>query len=148
MTLQNITKQINTTYDKLPPVTPSNIFLQRPNQSNRSFSVNSSKIDYSFLKNNGLKENYSIDDLCEEDGTDDEDEPRKPIPEWAKTANVLIYGKRQAKKVLNYTKLFKSSCEQNIQLENVFKESKYKFHARSSSADWSSPPVWGTKGIN
>lgn len=115
--------------------------------TSRSISANSNQRHCVLLKPKRLKDNYGIDDLRSEDETDDEEEPRKPIPEWAQDSNILRYGRIQAIKILNYTKLFKASCEENIKLENVFKVDKNLFQMRSSSADWSSPPVWRTNGI-
>lgn len=88
------------------------------------------------------KENYSIDELDVDDETDDEDEPRKPIPKWAQTEAVLRRARKQACDCLDYASLFRASADTRIQLERVFPVVKTTFHVRSSSAEWVSPSMW------
>lgn len=87
-------------------------------------------------------ENYSVDELQVDDETDDEDEPRKPIPKWAQTDMVMRCAKYQACAHIDYTRLFRASADTRIQLEKVFPVVKKTFHVRSSSAEWVSPSVW------
>ena len=82
------------------------------------------------------RENYSIEELRVDDETDDEDEPRKPIPKWAHGDIILESSRRQALECLNYTRLFRSSADTRIQLEYVFPVVKSTFYKRSSSAEW------------
>ncbi len=91
-------------------------------------------------------ENYKIDDLNSGDETDDEDMPRKPIPEWAQWHLVKAKVIEQQKSCINFTKLFKSAS-QDINLEEIFIIQRMRFTQRSSSACWDSPPVWKT-GLN
>ena len=91
--------------------------------------------------------NYGIDDLNYEDETDDEEEPRKPIPEWARDEHVKATAMRQARRLVHFTRLFKQCAQDEIVLENIFQIKKRTFQQRSSSADWSSPPVWRTNGL-
>lgn len=93
-------------------------------------------------------ENYDIGDLNSGDETDDDEEPSKPIPEWAREPNFMPKALAQFQKKINYTKLFKASSQNEIILENIFKIKRKKFTERSSSAIWNSPPVWRTNGIN
>lgn len=88
-----------------------------------------------------------MEELNSADETDDEDAPSKPIPEWAKDRNILRCAKQQSILFLNFTKLFKSTSDHEVFLEDIFKIKKKTFHQRSSSADWRSPPVWRTNGI-
>ena len=91
-------------------------------------------------------ENYTIDDLNSGDETDDEDMPRKPIPEWAQWHLIKAKVVEQQKSCINFTKLFKSAS-QDINLEEIFIIQRMRFTQRSSSACWDSPPVWKT-GLN
>ena len=97
---------------------------------------------------NQLSENYDINDLKSEDETDDDEEPNKPIPEWAKDLRLKRTAMAQARKFLNYTRLFSASSQNDIVLEDIFKIKRKKFTERSSSAIWNSPPVWRTNGLN
>ena len=93
-------------------------------------------------------ENYDINDLKSEDETDDDEEPNKPIPEWAKDMRLKKTAMAQSKKLINYTRLFYATSQNEIILEDIFKIKRKKFTERSSSAIWNSPPVWKTNGLN
>ncbi len=85
------------------------------------------------------KEDYDIKDLRYEDETDDEENPKKPIPNWAQDQNIFKTSTKQSIKYINFTSLFRSCCYEEINLEKVFSIKKKKFNQRSSSADWKSP---------
>lgn len=93
-------------------------------------------------------DNYDVSDLRSEDDTDDEEEPSKPIPQWAKEPFLSQRAHLQSTQMLNFTKLFKASSSQAIVLDSIFKLKRKKFYERSSSANWSSPPVWSGNGLN
>jgi hypothetical protein len=97
------------------------------------------------LKN---KDNYDVSDLKSEDDTDDEDDPQKPIPDWARDTQLIEKVKRQARSMFNFTKCFKSACQSEIILEDIFKTRRKKFTERSSSANWDSTPIWKSNGIS
>lgn len=90
---------------------------------------------------------YDINDLHTDDETDDDEEPNKPIPKWADfkliTERVCI----QNRSMINFTKLFKASAEDNIDLTGIFRIQRNRFNARTSSAHWNCPPVWQSEGI-
>jgi hypothetical protein len=46
--------------------------------------------------------------------------------------------------MVNYTKIFKEASNSEIKLEDIFRNKRKKFNERSSSANWSSPPIWRT----
>lgn len=92
-------------------------------------------------------ENYDLSDLRSDDETDDEEEPSKPIPVWAQSNNITRTSKNQNHNFINFTKLFKAASRHDVNLEEIFKIKRKKFTERSSSANWSSPPVWST-GLN
>lgn len=93
------------------------------------------------------EENYDINDLRSDDETDDEEEPSKPIPQWARDPFIFRKAQAQCFKTLNFTKMFRAACNAEIKLEEVFSSRRRRFVERSSSANWNTPPVWGTNGI-
>ena len=92
-------------------------------------------------------DNYDVSNLGSEDDTDDDEEPSKPIPEWAQPANLIAKVKMQNTMMINFTRLFKSASQTEINLEKIFKTKRKKFTERSSSANWSCPPVWKGNGL-
>lgn len=97
------------------------------------------------LKN---EDNYDVSDLKSEDETDDEDEPSKPLPDWARDPSLTNKVKLQAKSMFNFTKVFKAASQSEIILEDIFKTRRKKFTERSSSAIWTTSPVWKSNGIS
>lgn len=92
-------------------------------------------------------DDYNIGDLVSGDETDDEDEPNKTIPEWANFELVTRNVVQQSKGFVNFTKLFKGSSENEVDLGEIFTIQRNRFNARTSSARWECPPVWQTEGI-
>ncbi len=66
----------------------------------------------------------------------------KPIPQWGKNPALMNKVQLQGVSMINFTNLFRASANSNIVLEDK------NFFKRSSSAFWSSPPVWITNGLN
>ena len=91
--------------------------------------------------------NYDVSNLGSEDDTDDDEEPSKPIPSWAVTGNLVAKVKSQNNSMVNFTRLFKAASQAEIHLEQIFKTRRKKFTERSSSANWTSAPVWQSNGI-
>lgn len=91
---------------------------------------------------------YNVDDLHSEDETDDEEEPNKPIPKWANFELVQKQVFEQRKNRINFTKLFKSAANDEIDLCQIFTIQRNRFNVRTSSAHWETPPVWQTNGID
>ncbi|XP_050754214.1 inner centromere protein isoform X1 [Gymnogyps californianus] len=81
--------------------------------------------------------NYGMD-LNSDDSTDDESQPRKPIPAWA-TGNQLSQAViRQYYNPPNVDALF--GVIASPKLEDIFYKSKPRYFKRTSSAVWNSPP--------
>nr|XP_028592462.1 inner centromere protein isoform X1 [Podarcis muralis] len=88
--------------------------------------------------------NYGMD-LNSDDSTDDESQPRKPIPAWA-TGNLLSQAIiHQYYKPLDTTALF--GVVKSPKLEEIFKKSKPRYFKRTSSAVWNSPPFPGGRNV-
>lgn len=131
-------------HDNQQPKTPLSTFGQNLKVSNSS-SKNGTP--YKEVQKVKVYENYSIQELESGDETDDDEQPNKPIPQWAKNPALMNKVKNQGLMMINFTKLFKSSANSNIVLEDIFKIKRKNFTERSSSAFWSSPPVWRTNGL-
>lgn len=89
-----------------------------------------------------------MSDLNSEE-SDDDDDPKKPIPYWAQDSNIMNLSQQQQISCLNFTKMFKAATRTDIDLDRIFKNKKNKnYQARSSSAIWTVPPIWNTSGIS
>ncbi|NXJ77529.1 INCE protein, partial [Trogon melanurus] len=81
--------------------------------------------------------NYGMD-LNSDDSTDDESQPRKPIPAWA-TGNQLSQAVvRQYYNPPNIDEIFGAIA--SPKLEDIFYKSKPRYFKRTSSAVWNTPP--------
>ncbi|XP_010076403.1 PREDICTED: inner centromere protein, partial [Pterocles gutturalis] len=88
--------------------------------------------------------NYGLD-LNSDDSTDDESQPRKPVPAWA-TGNQLNQAViRQYYNPINVDALF--GAIPSPKLEDIFHKSKPRYFKRTSSAVWNSPPFPGAKPV-
>ncbi|CAF0735229.1 unnamed protein product [Brachionus calyciflorus] len=121
------------------------VFLKKPGQVNVLKKIDQNHVEQTKTIE---YENYGINDINSSDETDDEEEPNKPIPNWAKDPAFTKTAKNQCFKFINYTKLFKASAQNEINLDSIFKLKRKKFYERSSSANWTTAPVWNTSGIH
>ncbi|XP_054998010.1 inner centromere protein isoform X2 [Sorex araneus] len=90
-------------------------------------------------------DNYGMD-LNSDDSTDDEAHPRKPIPSWARgtqLSQAIIHQYYQPWDLLD---LFGSIPP--LDLEDIFKKNKPRYHKRTSSAVWNSPPLQAPRGLS
>ncbi|KAM6067891.1 inner centromere protein isoform 2-T2 [Theristicus caerulescens] len=88
--------------------------------------------------------NYGLD-LNSDDSTDDESQPRKPVPAWA-TGNQLSQAVvRQYYNPPNIDAIFGAIA--SPKLEDIFYKSKPRYFKRTSSAVWNSPPFSGAKSV-
>ncbi|XP_043404428.1 inner centromere protein isoform X2 [Chelonia mydas] len=86
--------------------------------------------------------NYGLD-LNSDDSTDDESQPRKPIPVWATGAQLNQAVTYQYYNPPNIETLFGLII--SPKLEDIFYKNKPRYFKRTSSAVWHSPPLPGTK---
>ncbi|KAM9080365.1 inner centromere protein isoform 2-T2 [Megaptera novaeangliae] len=87
-------------------------------------------------------DNYGMD-LNSDDSTDDEAHPRKPIPHWARGTQLSQAIIQQYYHPPNLLELFGTILP--LDLEDIFKKSKPRYHKRTSSAVWNSPPLQGPR---
>ncbi|XP_074854124.1 inner centromere protein-like [Carettochelys insculpta] len=88
--------------------------------------------------------NYGLD-LNSDDSTDDESQPRKPIPVWATGAQLNQAVTYQYYNPPNIDSLF--GLIASPKLEDIFYKNKPRYFKRTSSAVWHSPPLPGTKSM-
>ncbi|KAF4797578.1 Inner centromere protein [Turdus rufiventris] len=82
-------------------------------------------------------------DLNSDDSTDDESQPRKPVPAWA-TGNLLSQAViRQYYNPPDLDALF--GAIPSPKLEHIFYKNKPRYFKRTSSAVWHSPPTLAAK---
>ncbi|KAF1675885.1 INCE protein, partial [Pygoscelis papua] len=81
--------------------------------------------------------NYGMD-LNSDDSTDDENEPRKPVPAWADGSQLNQAILHQYYHPVNVDQLF--GLIPSPKLEDIFGKSKPRYFKRTSSAVWHSPP--------
>ncbi|KAM5247265.1 inner centromere protein [Ctenodactylus gundi] len=89
--------------------------------------------------------NYGMD-LNSDDSTDDEAHPRKPIPTWARGTALSQAIVHQYYHPPNLPELFGTILP--LDLEDIFKKSKPRYHKRTSSAVWNSPPLQGPRAAS
>ncbi|NWT14137.1 INCE protein, partial [Vireo altiloquus] len=77
-------------------------------------------------------------DLNSDDSTDDESQPRKPIPAWATGTQLSQAAIRQYYNPPDLDALF--GAIPSPKLEHIFYKSKPRYFKRTSSAVWHSPP--------
>ncbi|XP_072493237.1 inner centromere protein isoform X3 [Notamacropus eugenii] len=87
-------------------------------------------------------DNYGMD-LNSDDSTDDETQPRKPIPAWATGTQLTQAVIRQYYQPPDIDQLFGTIL--SPKLEDIFNKSKPRYHKRTSSAVWHSPPLPGSR---
>uniref|UniRef100_A0A452I1E2 Inner centromere protein n=1 Tax=Gopherus agassizii TaxID=38772 RepID=A0A452I1E2_9SAUR len=88
--------------------------------------------------------NYGMD-LNSDDSTDDESQPRKPIPAWANGTQLSQAVIHQYYNPPDVTTLFGAII--SPKLENIFYKNKPRYFKRTSSAVWNSPPFPGAKAV-
>ncbi|KAM9554419.1 LOW QUALITY PROTEIN: uncharacterized protein ACIB01_007049 [Guaruba guarouba] len=83
------------------------------------------------------EDNYGMDQNSD-DATDDENDPRKPVPAWADGPRLRQGIVHQYYHPVNTDQLF--GLISGLRLEEIFGKSKPRYFKRTSSAVWHSPP--------
>ncbi|XP_059177954.1 inner centromere protein-like isoform X2 [Physella acuta] len=85
-------------------------------------------------------DNYNLEDKDSEDSTDDEEAPKKTIPEWACGIHLSKALVRQHMMGVDPETIFNINCIEPPDLEKLFPgKKKRRFRERTSSAIWTSP---------
>ncbi|GFO42151.1 inner centromere protein [Plakobranchus ocellatus] len=125
-TVVNTTQTLNTSKTLNPAVTNSNNYEMTPPKKYTSNDPH----------------NYGLDDKESDDSTDEEDQPKKRIPEWAMGVQLNTALIRQCVDPPDVDKLFRWRAIIPPNLEEIFKGSfKRRYKERTSSAIWNTPPV-------
>ncbi|XP_068004670.1 inner centromere protein-like [Melanerpes formicivorus] len=85
----------------------------------------------------GDANNYGMD-LNSDDSTDDENDPRKPVPAWAEGSQLNQAVVHQYYHPVDVDQIF--GLILSPRLEDIFGKSKPRYFKRTSSAVWTSPP--------
>ncbi|NXY50814.1 INCE protein, partial [Ceuthmochares aereus] len=120
--------------ERLPPALIAALWLQKTTSASCSGPSEGTEEPRSPTAD---ENDYGMD-LKSDDSTDDENEPRKPVPAWADGAQLnqaIIY---QYYHPVNIDQLF--GLIPSPKLEDIFGKSKPRYFKRTSSAVWHSPP--------
>jgi len=84
------------------------------------------------------EDNYGLDDLKSDEDTDDEDCPRKQVPKWAEGTQLRTSLLKQCYMGPDLDKIF--ATIEMPDLSSMFHHQRKRFHKRTSSAVWETPP--------
>ena len=84
-------------------------------------------------------DDYGLEDLHSDGGTDDEDRPRKQVPKWAEGENLTTALLKQCSMPPDLDQLF--AAVETPDLSTMFGEQRKRFIERTSSACWEQPPI-------
>ncbi|VDD94032.1 unnamed protein product [Enterobius vermicularis] len=93
------------------------------------------------------EDNYNIDSLSSGDETDEEDNPKKKVPNWAQPINLRRALREQAEKSPHVIDLFFGQIE-TPDLNKIFSMQRTRYAKRTSSAQWNSPLANPREGIS
>ncbi|XP_041075231.1 inner centromere protein A-like isoform X2 [Polyodon spathula] len=109
---------------------------------NVTVDIEKSPQSYQMTPKGGNVQNLDADDygmdLKSDDSTDDEGEPKKPLPSWAEGKRLNQAVMHQYYNPIDLEKRFRTVLP--IKLEEIFCKSKPRYFKRTSSAVWHSPP--------
>ncbi|KAK1159753.1 inner centromere protein A isoform X1 [Acipenser oxyrinchus oxyrinchus] len=109
---------------------------------NVTINIEKSPQSYQMTPKGGNMQNLGIDDygmdLNSDDSTDDEGEPKKPLPSWAEGKRLNQAVMHQYYNPIDLERHFRKVLP--IKLEEIFCKSKPRYFKRTSSAVWHSPP--------
>ncbi|XP_041132782.1 inner centromere protein-like isoform X2 [Polyodon spathula] len=109
---------------------------------NVTINIEKSPQSYQMTPKGGNMQNLGTDDygmdLNSDDSTDDEGEPKKPLPSWAEGKRLNQAVMHQYYNPIDLERRFRKVLP--IKLEEIFCKSKPRYFKRTSSAVWHSPP--------
>merc|ERR1711936_838616 len=132
---------LNTTYEKPSSAKPTNKALDRTvnmdQQQPQSYDMTPARNE---LSPEPLRDedNYGLEDLDSDAGTDDEDCPRKQVPKWAEGTNLRTALLKQCYMPPDLDQIF--ATVEMPDLSTMFVEQRKRFFKRTSSACWEQPP--------
>ncbi|BFZ24767.1 hypothetical protein BsWGS_27807 [Bradybaena similaris] len=144
-THQNVIRQMinkhNTSLSK-QPVAGLNSSTAANTSSGKINSYEITPVKEKIVTNNKNTDNYDIDDKGSDESTDDEEAPKKRIPEWATGIPLNTALIRQHMNPPDIEAIFRTRCIEPPNLLLVFPGKKRaKYIQRTSSAIWNSPPL-------
>merc|ERR1712223_9055 len=131
---------LNTNYEKPSSAKPTNKALDRTvnmDQQPQSYDMTPARCE---LPPEPLRDedNYGLEDLDSDAGTDDEDCPRKQVPKWAEGTNLRTALLKQCYMPPDLDQIF--ATVEMPDLSSMFVEQRKRFFKRTSSACWEQPP--------
>jgi len=132
---------LNATYEKPTAAKPTNKALDRTvnleQQQPQSYDMTPARHE---LPPEPLADenNYGLEDLDSDAGTDDEDCPRKQVPKWAEGTNLRTALLKQCYMPPDLDQIF--ATVEMPDLSTMFVEQRKRFFKRTSSACWEQPP--------
>jgi len=131
---------LNATYEKPTAAKPTNKALDRTantDQQPQSYDMTPARHE---LPPEPLADenNYGLEDLDSDAGTDDEDCPRKQVPKWAEGTNLRTALLKQCYMPPDLDQIF--ATVEMPDLSSMFVEQRKRFFKRTSSACWEQPP--------
>ncbi|RXM30029.1 Inner centromere protein A [Acipenser ruthenus] len=117
---------------------------------NITVDIEKSPQSYQMTPKGGNVQNLDADDygmdLKSDDSTDDEGEPKKPLPSWAEGKRLNQAVMHQYYNPIDLDRRFRKVLP--IKLEEIFCKSKPRYFKRTSSAVWHSPPGGRSNATN
>ncbi|GAB6031838.1 hypothetical protein CHUAL_010239 [Chamberlinius hualienensis] len=149
-----LAQEVQSIEQKTKAVVKVTDMFAKPNKLNATYNANDTSLNATYNvdnyemtpKNRPTKltnpDNYDINNLNENDSTDDEEKPKKPIPSWAVGEPLRTEAYRQYINPPKYELVFdKQDMFKLPVLSEVFKTKRKRFHQRTSSAVWTAPPA-------
>ncbi|XP_012943494.1 inner centromere protein A isoform X2 [Aplysia californica] len=139
--LQQMIDKHNATLNKAPaPALNTTQTLASNTSVDKSNSYDMTPVKKKVYKPSPNPDNYDIDDKGSDDSTDDDDAPKKKIPEWALGNELRIAIIQQFSNPPDVEAIFRTQHIDAPNLELLFPMvKKYRFKKRTSSAVWTSP---------
>ena len=105
-------------------------------QSEKSSTDEETTVDERVDYGRDRLDNYGLEDLHSDGGTDDEDRPRKQVPKWAEGSDLMTA-------LLNQCSMPPDQIFATVEtpdLSSMFTQQRKRFFKRTSSACWEQPP--------